>query len=271
MHKIHTLKKNLKNSGLILKQLTIAKRRISGRNHKGHLVLRHRGGGHKRRYRLIDFFKNKAWGIPAQVLRLSYDPNRTAYINLIAHANGMLSYTIATHGIKKNDKIQTQNNSYNWHGYTKQLSHMPTGNFIHNLELRPGSGSKLMRAAGCSAQILRQIKEYSLVRLRSGELRLLLSFGIATLGVVSNINHKLNYLHKAGQVRWRGRRPKVRGVAMNPIDHPHGGGEGRTSGGRPSVSYKARLTKNVPTRSTNKTNRFIYRSRRFLKLKNTQK
>jgi large subunit ribosomal protein L2 len=231
-----------------------------GRNNNGRITTRHIGGGHKQHYRLIDFKRNKD-GIPATVERLEYDPNRTANIALICYADGERRYIIAPKGIKAGDMVESGNASSIKPGNTLPIRNIPVGSTIHCVELKPGKGAQLARSAGTSAQLVAREGAYATLRLRSGEMRRVLSECRATLGEVSNSEHSLRSLGKAGASRWRGKRPTVRGVAMNPVDHPHGGGEGRTSGGRHPVSPWGTPTKGYKTRSNKRTDNMIVRRR----------
>ncbi len=231
-----------------------------GRNNNGRITTRHIGGGHKQHYRKIDFKRNKD-GIPATVERLEYDPNRTANIALICYADGERRYIIAPKGVKAGDKIESGDASAIKPGNTLPIRNIPVGSTIHCIELKPGKGAQLARSAGTSAQLVAREGTYATLRLRSGEMRKVLSECRATLGEVSNSEHSLRSLGKAGASRWRGVRPTVRGVAMNPVDHPHGGGEGRTSGGRHPVSPWGTPTKGYKTRSNKRTDKMIVRRR----------
>nr|YP_008475396.1 ribosomal protein L2 [Thraustotheca clavata]AGS55512.1 ribosomal protein L2 [Thraustotheca clavata] len=241
--------------------------RSNGRNNQGKITVRHRGGGHKRLYRNIQFNRINTQGI---VQAICYDPNRSANIaNILDVEKNKNYYILAPDGLKIQDKIKSGANATLKIGNALPLNNIPIGSTIHNISLDPFSKGKLIRSAGTSAQLLqKQTNNYAKIRLNSGELRLILLSCYATLGVVSNINHKKKKLGKAGRARWLNRRPHVRGVAMNPVDHPHGGGEGKTSGGRPSVSPQGKITKGKPTRSKKKTNKFILE---FRKKKNVKK
>jgi large subunit ribosomal protein L2 len=231
-----------------------------GRNNNGRITTRHIGGGHKQHYRLIDFKRNKD-GISATVERLEYDPNRTANIALICYADGERRYIIAPKGIKAGDMVESGNACSIKPGNTLPIRNIPVGSTIHCVELKPGKGAQLARSAGTSAQLVAREGAYATLRLRSGEMRRVLTECRATLGEVSNSEHSLRSLGKAGASRWRGKRPTVRGVAMNPVDHPHGGGEGRTSGGRHPVSPWGTPTKGYKTRSNKRTDNMIVRRR----------
>jgi large subunit ribosomal protein L2 len=215
------------------KQLTLAKRRTNGRNVHGRITSRRRGGGHKRRYRLIDFRRNKD-GIPAKVQAIEYDPNRSARIALLAYADGEKRYILAPDGLKVGDRVQSGKGSEIRAGNALPLANIPDGTVIHNVELQPGQGGRIARSAGVSVQLMAKEKDYATLRMPSGEMRLVNIHCRATVGQVGNTEHELVKVGKAGRNRWKGRRPKVRGVAMNPVDHPLGGGEGKASGGRPS-------------------------------------
>ena len=238
-----------------------SKKRRSGRNNKGRITSRHRGGGHKKNYRIIDFKRDKD-SIKARVERLEYDPNRSANIALVLYQDGERRYIIAPEGLKNGDSIQSGSASPISTGNCLTLSEIPLGTSVHCIEMFPGKGAQIARSAGSSAQILAIEGRYTTLRLRSGEVRKVLSNCKATIGSVSNSEHALRSIGKAGSKRWLGRRPKVRGVAMNPIDHPHGGGEGKTSGGRHPVTPWGVPTKGFRTRkSKNKSNRLIVRHR----------
>ena len=231
-----------------------------GRNNQGRITVRHQGGGHKRRYRVIDFKRNKD-GIPAKVERIEYDPNRTAHIALLLFADGERRYILAPKGVKAGDELRSGSDAPIKPGNCLPLQNIPLGSVIHAVELRPGKGAQMIRSAGCEAQLIAKEGAYVSLRLRSGEMRKVLAECRATLGGVSNSEHGLRSLGKAGATRWRGVRPTVRGVAMNPVDHPHGGGEGRTSGGRHPVSPWGLPTKGYKTRSNKRTDRLIVRRR----------
>nr|BDN85871.1 ribosomal protein L2 [Microheliella maris] len=249
--------------GKPLKRLTVGKKTNTGRNNQGRITVRHIGGGHKQKYRIIDF-NNKLFDIPAKIVRIEYDPNRTGFVMLLQYNNGLLSYKLAPQNIKVGDNIINNDSTNLKPGNTLLLKDIPVGSTIYNLELKPGKGAQLLRSAGVKGFIVRRAKNgYCIIKLNSGEQRLVSSNCLATLGAVSNTTHRLILKGKAGRNRWLNRRPSVRGVAMNPIDHPHGGGEGKTSGGRPSVSPTGKLTKGKLTRRKKYTNQFIYQSRRY--------
>jgi len=237
-----------------------AQSRNGGRNNNGRITTRHIGGGHKQHYRLIDFKRNKD-GIPAKIERLEYDPNRSANIALVLYADGERRYIIAPKGVAAGDAIISGNTAAIKAGNTLPLRNIPVGSVIHCIEMKPGKGAQIARSAGTSAQLVAREGQYVTVRLRSGEMRKILSECRATLGEVSNSEHSLRKLGKAGASRWRGVRPTVRGVAMNPVDHPHGGGEGRTSGGRHPVSPWGTPAKGYKTRKNKRTNKLIVRKR----------
>jgi large subunit ribosomal protein L2 len=237
-----------------------SKSKSGGRNNAGRITTRHVGGGHKQHYRVIDFRRNKD-GIPAIVERLEYDPNRTAYIALVCYADGERRYVIAPKGLSAGDKIESGNAAAIKVGNTLPIRNIPLGSVVHCVELKPGKGAQIARSAGASAQLVARDGGYATLRLRSGEMRKVLTDCRATLGEVSNSEHNLRSLGKAGATRWRGVRPTVRGVAMNPVDHPHGGGEGRTSGGRHPVTPWGVPTKGYKTRKNKRTSNMIVRRR----------
>ena len=243
------------------KALLAKKSKTGGRNNAGRITTRHRGGGHKQHYRIVDFKRTKD-GIPAKVERLEYDPNRTAHLALLLYADGSRAYIIAPKGVKAGDEIISGEAAPIKPGNTLPLRNMPVGSLIHCVELKPGKGAQMVRSAGGSCQLVAREGAYVTLRLRSGEMRKVLSECRATLGEVSNSEHNLRSLGKAGASRWRGIRPTVRGVAMNPVDHPHGGGEGRTSGGRHPVSPWGMPTKGYKTRENKRTNDLIVRRRK---------
>lgn len=231
-----------------------------GRNNTGRITTRHQGGGHKQHYRLVDFKRNKD-GIQGEVERLEYDPNRSAHIALIKYMDGERRYIIAPKGLKAGDVIQSGVDAPIKTGNTLPLRNIPVGSVIHCIELKPGKGAQVGRSAGAAIQLLAREGAYVTLRLRSGEVRKVLADCRATIGEVGNSEHNLASLGKAGAQRWRGVRPTVRGVAMNPVDHPHGGGEGRTSGGRHPVTPWGVSTKGHKTRKNKRTNKFIVRRR----------
>ncbi len=236
------------------------KSKSGGRNNAGRITTRHRGGGHKQRYRVIDFKRNKA-GVPAKVERIEYDPNRSAHIALLLYADGERRYILAPKGIKSGDEIRNGSDAPIKAGNAMPMRNIPVGTLIHNVEMKPGKGGQIARSAGSSVQLVARTGEHATLRLRSGEMRRLPADCMATIGEVGNTEHSLRSLGKAGASRWRGKRPTVRGVAMNPVDHPHGGGEGRTSGGRHPVSPWGTPTKGYRTRSNKRTDSMIVRRR----------
>jgi large subunit ribosomal protein L2 len=240
--------------------LVSAKSKTGGRNNGGRITTRHRGGGHKQRYRQIDFKRNKT-GIPAKVERIEYDPNRSAHLALLLYADGERRYILAPKGVKAGDEIRNGSDAPIKAGNAMPMRNIPVGTLVHNIEMKPGKGGQVARSAGNSAQLVARTAEHATLRLRSGEMRKILADCIATIGEVGNVEHGLRSLGKAGAARWRGRRPTVRGVAMNPVDHPHGGGEGRTSGGRHPVSPWGTPAKGYRTRSNKRTDGMIVRRR----------
>ncbi len=242
------------------KPLTEGKKRSGGRNNTGRVSIWHRGGGHKRRYRVIDFKRDKD-GVPGRVATIEYDPNRSANIALIHYADGEKRYIIAPLGLRVGQQVISSPDADIVVGNCLPLKNIPVGTTVHNIELRPGKGGQLARSAGASAQILAKEGRYAHLRLPSGEVRLVLVECRATIGQVGNIDHANVSIGKAGRTRWLGRRPVVRGVAMNPVDHPHGGGEGKSSGGRHPVTPWGVPTKGHKTRKNPRTDRFIVRRR----------
>jgi large subunit ribosomal protein L2 len=241
-------------------QLVAKKSKSGGRNNRGCITTRHRGGGHKQRYRIIDFKRNKD-GIKGVVERLEYDPNRTANIALIKYIDGERRYIIAPKGLRAGDEIMSGEDASFSVGNCMPMRNIPLGSTIHCIEMKLGKGAQIARSAGSSAQLVAREGEYATLRLRSGEMRKIRSECRAVVGEVGNSEHGLRKLGKAGASRWRGVRPTVRGVAMNPVDHPHGGGEGRTSGGRHPVSPWGVPTKGHKTRTNKLTNKMIVRRR----------
>lgn len=240
--------------------LLATKSKSGGRNNLGRITTRHVGGGHKQKYRVIDFLRNKD-GIPAKVERLEYDPNRTANIALLLYADGERRYIIAPAKVSAGEQLVSGEDAPIKPGNCLPLRNIPLGSTVHCIEMKPGKGAQIARSAGGSAQLVAREGNYATLRLRSGEMRKIMSDCRATLGEVSNSEHSLRSLGKAGAVRWRGVRPTVRGVAMNPVDHPHGGGEGRTSGGRHPVSPWGQPTKGYKTRTNKRTTKMIVRRR----------
>lgn len=243
-----------------VKSLTMGLRKSGGRNQHGRITVRHHGGGHKRRYRFLDFLRQTP---DAQVVRLEYDPNRTGFLALLKDSEERFHYMLAPEGIQEGQRVTSGETGDIQVGNTVSLKHIPIGTVLHNLELKPGKGGQLCRAAGAQAQLIQKNDDgYAMVRLVSGELRLLSLECKATIGSVSNGDHQNIRLGKAGRSRWLGRRPTVRGVAMNPVDHPHGGGQGKTSGGRPSVTPWGWSTKGRKTRHHLATDRYIVKRRK---------
>jgi len=234
--------------------------RGSGRNNLGHITTRHKGGGHKQHYRIVDFKRDKD-GIPAKVERLEYDPNRSAHLALLLYADGERRYIIAPKGVAVGAQLMNGQEAPIRPGNTLPLRNIPVGSTIHCIEMLPGKGAQLARAAGTSVQLLAREGSYAQIRLRSGEIRKVLIECRATIGEVGNEENNLRQFGKAGAIRWRGIRPTVRGVAMNPIDHPHGGGEGRTGTGRHPVSPWGKLTKGYRTRNNKRTDGMIVQRR----------
>ncbi len=242
------------------KSLTVGLKKTGGRDNFGHVTSRRIGGGHKRSLRIIDFKRNK-FNTVGTVERLEYDPNRTAFIALINYEDGTKAYILAPQRLKAGDKVVSALKADVKPGNAMPLKSMPIGTIVHNVELKAGKGGQLIRSAGCYAQLVGRDAGYAQLKLSSGELRIVREECLATVGAVSNPDNQNVSLGKAGRTRWLGRRPVSRGVAMNPVDHPHGGGEGRTSGGRHPVSPWGKPTKGAKTRSNKKTDRFIMRSR----------
>lgn len=242
------------------KPLLKPKKRISGRNNRGWLTIRHRGGGHKRHYRDVDFKRDKT-GVAARVATVEYDPNRSAFVSLLHYADGEKRYILYPQGLKVGDKVVSGPEADIVTGNSLPLKNIPLGTMVHNLELRPGKGGQLVRSAGASAQVVAKEDEYAQVRLPSGEVRRLHVTCMATVGQVGNLDHENISIGKAGRKRWMGIRPTVRGVAMNPVDHPLGGGEGKTSGGRHPVTPWGQPTRGYKTRQNKRTDRFIVRRR----------
>lgn len=246
--------------GKPVKALTQGLTKSGGRNNTGRMTMRGIGGGHKRTYRKIDF-KRRKFDVEGIVERIEYDPNRTAYIALIKYADGELAYILAPQRLGAGDKIISAAAADVKPGNAMPISAIPVGTIIHNVEMKPGKGGQIARSAGTYAQLVGRDGVYQILRLNSGEQRLIHGTCMATIGAVSNPDNSNTNLGKAGRNRWYGNRPKVRGVAMNPIDHPHGGGEGRTSGGRHPVTPWGKPTKGKRTRSNKTTDKFIMRSR----------
>ena len=246
------------------RKLTVALRKTGGRNHHGKITSRRRGGGHKRRYRIIDFKRNK-YDIVGNVISIEYDPNRSSRIALIEYKDGEKRYIIAPDGIKVNDKIlSSMNDKIPFDtGNAMKMKFIPDGLLVHNIELKPGKGAQMARSAGCYARIMAKDEALITLKLPSGEMRMVSEECSATIGIVGNKRHENSTIGKAGKSRWLGKRPKVRGVAMNPVDHPHGGGEGKTSGGRHPTSPWGTPAKGFKTRKKNKiSNKFIVKRRK---------
>jgi len=243
------------------KPLTIGLTKSGGRNNNGRITTRHIGGGHKRLYRIIDF-KRLKHDVEATVLRLEYDPNRTGFIALIEYKDGVKSYILAPQRLAVGDKVIAGNTADIKPGNAMPLKNMPVGTIVHNVEMKIGKGGQMARSAGCYAQIVGRDAGYVQLKLTSGELRVVKGECMATVGAMSNADHMNESLSKAGRKRWMGIRPTVRGVAMNPVDHPLGGGEGRTSGGRHPVTPWGKNTKGKKTRSNKSTDKFIIRRRK---------
>lgn len=240
--------------------LTSSKSKTGGRNNNGRITVRHQGGGHKQLYRQVDFKRDKD-GIAAKVERIEYDPNRTAFLALLKYIDGERRYILAPKGLQVGDNVRSGQEASISIGNALPLRNVPLGSVVHCVEIKPGKGAQLSRSAGSYAQVLAREGVYVTLRLRSGEVRKVLADCMATLGEVGNSEHSLRSLGKAGAKRWRGIRPTVRGVAMNPVDHPHGGGEGRTSGGRHPVTPWGIPTKGKKTRANKRTDKYIVRRR----------
>ena len=247
--------------GKPFKSLTSPKRSSSGRNNYGRITSRNTGGGHKQKYRNIDFYRKKI-NLSGQVERIEYDPNRTCYIMLVKFDDGERFYYLAPQKIKIGDKIQNGTNIEIKIGNCMPLQDIPVGTNIHNVELQPGGGGKIARSAGTSVTISGTDGNYSLIKMTSGEIRKIDSRSMATIGTLSNPDQKNIKIGKAGRSRWLGRRPHTRGVVMNPVDHPHGGGEGKSAGGRHPVSPKGQSAKGLKTRDNKRTDKFIIRRRK---------
>ncbi|SDK36535.1 MULTISPECIES: 50S ribosomal protein L2 [Ferrimonas] len=258
-HVVKVVNKEL-HKGKPFAALLDKKSKSGGRNNAGRITTRHIGGGHKQHYRIVDFKRNKD-GIPATVERIEYDPNRSANIALVLYADGERRYILAPKGLTAGDKIMSGAEAEIKTGNAMSMRNIPVGSTVHNVEMKPGKGGQIARSAGAYVQIVARDGAYVTLRLRSGEMRKIPADCRATLGEVGNAEHMLRSLGKAGASRWRGVRPTVRGVAMNPVDHPHGGGEGRTSGGRHPVSPWGVPTKGKKTRSNKRTDKYIVRRR----------
>lgn len=242
------------------KSLTTSLRKRGGRNTFGKMTLRYRGGGHKRKYRIIDFKRDK-FDVPGKVQSIEYDPNRSAFIALLYYSDGEKRYILAPEGLKTGQTVVTGETTAPEIGNTLPLNKLPLGSIIHNVEFFPGKGGSLARSAGSYAQLVARDGKYAIIKMPSGETRMVLNSCIATVGAVSNSDHSLQILGKAGRKRWLGKRPRTRGVGMNPIDHPMGGGEGKASGGHPR-SRKGLYTKGKKTRKRKPSDRFIIEKRR---------
>ena len=247
--------------GKPVKALTEGLNKSGGRNNKGRVTSRRRGGGHKRLYRIIDF-KRVKFDAPATVERIEYDPNRSAFIALLKYEDGEQAYILAPQRLQEGDTVIAANRADIKPGNAMPMENMPVGTIIHNVEMKPGKGGQMARAAGTYVQLIGKDSGYAQLRLTSGELRMVPAKCMATVGAVSNSDNQNINLSKAGRKRWMGKRPQVRGVAMNPVDHPHGGGEGRTSGGRHPVSPWGKPTKGARTRRKKKSDDLIMRRRR---------
>ncbi len=248
-------KKNLWK-GKPIKSLTVGSNSTGGRNNLGRITSRHRGAGHKQKYRQIDFYRKKD-DMKAKIERIEYDPNRSAYLALIKYEDGVMNYILAPNKINVGDEIISGRNKDINIGNCMPLSDIPAGTEIHNIELSPNGGGKLARSAGASAQISGTDENYCIIKLGSGEIRKIINTARATIGTVSNSEHQNIKIGKAGRNRWKGIRPQSRGVVMNPVDHPHGGGEGKTSGGRDPVSPWGQSAKGLKTRKNKRTDKFI--------------
>jgi len=248
------------HKGAPVKALTEGQTRHGGRNNTGRVTVRWQGGGHKQRYRIVDF-KRKKFDMAANVERLEYDPNRTAFIALIKYKDGVLAYILAPQRLAVGDMVVSGDKVDVKPGNAMKLSAMPIGTIIHNIEMKPGKGGQIARSAGTYAQYLGRDAGYATLRLNSGEVRKVRLDCMATVGAVSNPDHMNEVIGKAGRNVWKGKRPNVRGTAMNPIDHPHGGGEGRTKGGRNPVTPWGKGTKGTKTRKNKRTTKYIVRSR----------
>ncbi len=258
---VQTIKSDGLHTGRPHKSLVSGLRKTGGRNNQGRMTTRHIGGGHKKLYRMIDFKRNKD-DIPAIVERIEYDPNRSSHIALILYKDGERKYIISPKKLKQGDKLVSGEKAPLDIGNSLPLNNIPVGTVVHCIEMKPGKGAQIARSAGTSAQLLAKEGNYATLRLKSGEVRKILISCRATIGEVGHSEHNLRKLGKAGAKRWRGVRPTVRGVAMNPVDHPHGGGEGKTSGGRNPVSPWGQSSKGLKTRKNKKTEKFIITRRK---------
>jgi len=242
------------------KQLLEVKKKHSGRNNNGHITVRHKGGGTRRQYRIVDFKRTKD-AIPAKVAALEYDPNRSARLALLFYRDGEKRYILAPSTLKVGDIVESGPNADIKTGNALPIANIPLGTVIHNIELRPGEGAKLVRSAGSSAQLMAKEGEYAQVRMPSGEVRKILMTCRATIGQLGNLEHENIVIGKAGRIRHMGKRPSVRGIAMNPVDHPHGGGEARSTSGRPPTTPWGQMTMGKKTRRNKRTKKMIVRSR----------
>src|ERR1700722_10558825 len=242
------------------KALVEVKKKHSGRNNNGHITVRHKGGGTRRQYRIIDFKRRKD-DIPAKVAAIEYDPNRSSRIALLNYRDGEKRYILAPAGLKVGDMVESGEKADIKTGNALPLSSIPLGSVIHNIELRPGEGGKLVRSAGGSAQLMAKEGEYAQVRMPSGEVRRIMVVCRATIGQLGNVDHENEVVGKAGRQRHRGKRPRVRGIAMNPVDHPHGGGEARSTSGRPPTTPWGQMTMGKKTRRNKRTSKMIVRKR----------
>jgi len=247
--------------GKPLKSLSSGQTSTGGRNNLGRITSRHRGAGHKQKYRQIDFYRKKD-DVTAKVERIEYDPNRSGYLALIKYSDGQMNYILAPNKIKKGDEVVSGRNKDIKIGNCMPLSDIPAGTNIHNIELMPNSGGKIARSAGSYAQISGSYENYCVIKLSSGEIRKIINTARATIGSVSNSDHQNIKIGKAGRNRWKGIRPQSRGVVMNPVDHPHGGGEGKTSGGRDPVSPWGQSAKGLKTRKNKRTDKYIISRRK---------
>ena len=247
--------------GKPLKSLTVGSHSTGGRNNLGRITSRHKGAGHKQKYRQIDFYRKKD-DMKATIERIEYDPNRSAFLALIKYEDGVMNYILAPNKIRTGDKIVSGKGKEVKIGNCMPLSDIPAGTDIHNIELTPNGGGKLVRSAGASAQISGMDDNYCIIKLQSGEIRKIINSARATIGTVSNSDHQNIKIGKAGRNRWKGIRPQSRGVVMNPVDHPHGGGEGKTSGGRDPVSPWGQSAKGLKTRTNKKTDKYIISRRK---------
>jgi len=250
--------------GKPVKGLTVGKHSAGGRNNHGHTTVRFRGGGHKKSYRIVDF-KRRKFDVAATVERLEYDPNRTAWLALLKYADGELAYILAPQRLKAGDQVVAGERVDIKPGNAMPLAAIPVGTIVHNLEMKPGAGGKIARAAGTYCQLVGKDAGYAQIKMMSGELRTVRAECMATIGAVSNPDNQNQQIGKAGRMRWMGFRPHNRGVTMNPVDHPHGGGEGRTSGGRHPVTPWGKPTKGAKTRNNKRTDRLIVRRRNATK------